>query len=154
MQDVATPISNMRIPRRHDSLSWGKERTHRMSTEDASLISSTLASLNKFSNDGSFMSEVNGQRSTDLAAKHDRERKSDIIQIDSEKTGDTVVKPEMSANQVAAKVMQLRMKGKHEEANNLQVSNYFLPAHRSPPACTLTTHFITLIQCSKCCVAY
>lgn len=118
-KDVSTPIPNMRIPRRHDSLSWGKGRTHRMSTEDASLVSSTLASLNKFSNDGSFMSEVSSQRSADSGAKLVRERKSDIVRLDSEKLVDSVVKPEMSANQVAAKVMQLRMKGKHEEADSL-----------------------------------
>ncbi|KAL8121858.1 uncharacterized protein LOC141659307 [Apium graveolens] len=118
-KEVSTPIPNMRIPRRHDSLSWGKGRSHRMSTEDASLVSSTLASLNKFSNDGTFMSEVSSQRSVDSGAKRDRERKSDIVQTDSPKLGDSVVKPEMSANQVAAKVMQLRMKGKHQEADNL-----------------------------------
>lgn len=118
-KDVSTPHHNMRVPRRHDSLSWGKGRTHRMSTEDEGLVSSTLASLNKFSNDGSFMSAVTSQQSADSGAKRDRENKSDIFQIDSKKLGDAVVKPEMSANQVAAKVMQLRMKGKHEEADNL-----------------------------------
>lgn len=128
MQDVSTPNPNMRIPKRHDSLSWGKGRRNRMSTEDATLVSSTLASLNKFSNDGSFMSEVTSQRSADSGAKRDRERKSDVVQIDSEKLSDAVVKPEMSANQIAAKVMQLRLKGKHEEADNLLVSNYFLLA--------------------------
>ncbi|XP_017219723.1 uncharacterized protein LOC108196798 [Daucus carota subsp. sativus] len=118
-KDVSTPNPNMRIPKRHDSLSWGKGRRNRMSTEDATLVSSTLASLNKFSNDGSFMSEVTSQRSADSGAKRDRERKSDVVQIDSEKLSDAVVKPEMSANQIAAKVMQLRLKGKHEEADNL-----------------------------------
>lgn len=125
----------MRIPRRHDSLSWGKGKTHRMSTEDANLVSSTLKSLNKFSNDGSFMSEVSSQHSADSGAKRDRERKSDIVRIDSDKIVDSVVKPEMSANQVAAKVMQLRMKGKHEEADNLLVSNYSVLALCSIPTC-------------------
>lgn len=109
----------------HDSLSWGKRKSHSMSTEDAGLVSSTLTSLNKFSNDGSFMSEVTHRQHTDSGTKREREVESEVVLLESEKLGedDAVVKPAMSANQIAAKVMQLRMKGKHEEADNLLVRN-------------------------------
>ncbi|KAK1398451.1 Zinc finger CCCH domain-containing protein 59 [Heracleum sosnowskyi] len=53
-------------------------------------------------------------------AKRKTETKSDFGQRYSEElVSGVVVKPEMSANRIAARVMQLRMKGKHEEADNL-----------------------------------
>ena len=45
-------------PKVKDSLHWGKRKSQNVSTEDAGLISEAVSSLNKFSNDGSFMREV------------------------------------------------------------------------------------------------
>ncbi|XP_059461046.1 uncharacterized protein LOC132190161 [Corylus avellana] len=79
----------------HDvSLSWGKR------SKDAGLISAAVSSLNKFYNDGSFMREVFQRQNND--------------------PGESVSPSLSSANQLAAKALQLRVKGKHEEANKLQ----------------------------------
>ena len=102
-----------------------------MSSKDASIISSAMSSLNKFSNDGSFMREMISQKSDDsassLASSHiECETKvgPELVSSESEKPSeDAVGKLALSANQLAAKVMQLRMKGKHEEADKLMVQN-------------------------------
>lgn len=121
----------MRVPKPRDSLSWGKRRSENMSSKDASIISSAMSSLNKFSNDGSFMREMISQKNDDsassLASSHtERETKvgPKLVSSESERPSeDAVGKLALSANQLAAKVMQLRMKGKHEEADKLMVRN-------------------------------
>ncbi|CAK9183886.1 unnamed protein product [Ilex paraguariensis] len=118
----------MRVPKLDESLTWGKRKGQSMSTKDAGLISSALSSLNKFANDGSFMREVMHQHTNDSDASvgssftnYDRDVKSELVSLESEKLSEdgAVVKPALSANQLAAKVLQLRMKGKHEEAEKL-----------------------------------
>ncbi|KAM7522548.1 hypothetical protein LguiA_012450 [Lonicera macranthoides] len=119
--------TQMRVPKPRDSLSWGKRRSENMSSKDASIISSAMSSLNKFSNDGSFMremiSEKNDESAASLASSHiEREMKvgPELVSSGSEKPSeDSVGKLALSANQLAAKVMQLRMKGKHVEADKL-----------------------------------
>jgi hypothetical protein len=59
---------------------------------------------NKFYNDGSFMREVFQRQNNDPG--------SGFVETESVSS---------SANQLAAKALQLRVKGKHEEANKLQV---------------------------------
>ena len=110
----------MRIPKVQDSLSWGKRK---MPAQDINL-SAAVSSLNKFSNDGSFMRDFM-QKKNDSSndpvsssnAKNDRLVESNLVERHGE-DGPTV-KPALKANQLAAKVMQLRMKGKHEEAEKL-----------------------------------
>jgi hypothetical protein len=83
----------------HDvSLSWGKR------SKDAGLTSAAVSSFNKFYNDGSFMREVFQRQNNDPG--------SGFVETESVSS---------SANQLAAKALQLRVKGKHEEANKLQV---------------------------------
>lgn len=98
-------VGKMRVPRRDDSLSWGKRgKSQSMSAEDAGVISSALSSLQKFTNDGTFMHQFKSQQQDT-----DHVMSADVFKP----------KPALSANQLAAKVMQLRMKGKHEEAEKL-----------------------------------
>ncbi|CAN1841174.1 CWF19-like protein 2 [Linum perenne] len=86
----------MRAPKVRDSLSWGKQKTPKVSANDAIIISSAASSLNKFANDGNFMNQVLGQ-TNDLGSSNEG----------------------MTANQLAAKALQLRLKGNHEEADKL-----------------------------------
>uniref|UniRef100_A0A2P2KGG9 Nucleic acid binding protein n=1 Tax=Rhizophora mucronata TaxID=61149 RepID=A0A2P2KGG9_RHIMU len=126
LKDVSVRHPDMRAPKVHDSLSWGKRKSQKMSTEDASLISAAASSLNKFANDGSFMNKVLGQQNDDFSGSvgfdANRERKMDL-NMDSYDIGkpsdDSAVKEVFSANQLAAKALQLRMKGKHQEADKL-----------------------------------
>ncbi|XP_038703649.1 CWF19-like protein 2 isoform X2 [Tripterygium wilfordii] len=119
LKDVSVRHPKMKAPKVHGSLSWGKRKAQNLSMEDAAVITAATASLNKFSNDGSFMSEVLSQ-STNLGGSggtsSNHEGKSEP-QLPSE--GSVVVKEVLSANQLAAKALQLRMKGKYEEAEKL-----------------------------------
>ncbi|XBI03665.1 hypothetical protein VPH35_132055 [Triticum aestivum] len=83
---------------RSDSVPWKKNR-HNISSEDQTLISSALASINKFAHDGSFMEKISTMMFKD--------------------TSSSVSTLKLNAKQLAAKVLQLRMKGKHEEADQL-----------------------------------
>ena len=103
----------MREPKVQDSLSWGKRRSQNVSMQDAGLISDAMSSLNKFANDGSFMREV--------VQKHSNNSSSTVRENVTETS--SMVKESLSANQLAAKALQLRMKGKHEEAEKLLVSS-------------------------------
>lgn len=115
----------MLIPRPGDSLSWGKGISNQgMSTEDAGLVSSAPRSLNKFPDDGSFLS---CQLLPAVSGPKQETGKLGTLQVFGDKLIDYAAdKPAMSANQIAAKVMQLRMKGKHQEADSLLVCNNFL----------------------------
>lgn len=113
--------NKMRVPRPDDSLSWGKRKSQSMSVKDAGVISSALASLQKFNNDGSFLKEFKSQQDDDDDddSYSDRDRKVVSKSEKSSREDEGHIKPALSANQLAAKVMQLRMKGKHEEAEKL-----------------------------------
>lgn len=103
----------MREPKVKDSLSWGNRKSQNFSTEDAGLISEAVSSLNKFSNDGSFMREVLQKQSNKSDGPARENLESDI------ETSSAVKDSSLSANQLAAKALQLNMKGKHEEAEKL-----------------------------------
>ncbi|PWA70446.1 cwfJ-like family protein [Artemisia annua] len=126
--------AKMRVPRRDESLSWGKRRGQSMSVKDAGVISSALSSLQKFSNDGSFLHQFKGsqqQKNDDSSSGDRRDSKSEEpssrtdggdrreVSKSEEPSSRADMKPALSANQLAAKVMQLRMKGKHAEADKL-----------------------------------
>lgn len=109
----------MREPKVRDSLSWKKQKSRDVSTKDSGLIAEAVSSLNTFSNDGSFMSEVLGKRIDDFSSPvyenvADTSKPSEVS---------AAFKGELSANQLAAKAFQLRLKGKHEEAEELLVRN-------------------------------
>ncbi|KAG8370348.1 hypothetical protein BUALT_Bualt14G0107600 [Buddleja alternifolia] len=128
IKDVTPRHPKMRVPKVRDSLSWGKRGNKKLSTEDAALVSTALSSLNKFSSDGNFMDEVlnqkkdnSGEPSDSSYRKFEAREETKSVGFANEKIKDAAgtVKSAMSANQLAAKALQLRMKGKHEEAEKL-----------------------------------
>lgn len=127
LKDVSVRDPEMRAPKVHDSLSWGKRKGQNVSTKDAGLISDAVASLNKFTNDGSFMDQVMHQQNIgsggplgSSSSKRDGNVMSEPVSLDTNQPGEGS-KQAMSANQLAAKAMRLRMEGKHEEAEELLV---------------------------------
>ncbi|XP_058105568.1 uncharacterized protein LOC131249019 isoform X2 [Magnolia sinica] len=143
-RDVSLRHPEMREPKVRDSLSWGKRKVPKMSAEDAQLISSAASHLNKYANDGSFLHEfdrfenkdasgsgnsthadIEGNENLDsglVSLKTGNENEdSGLVSLknDNSTQGRSVSKQVMSTNQLAAKVLQLRMKGKHEEAEKL-----------------------------------
>ncbi|OEL22169.1 CWF19-like protein 2 [Dichanthelium oligosanthes] len=124
LRDVSSQHHAMRKPK-PDSVPW-KRRRQDMSAEDQALISSAVASLNKFSDDGSFMEKIsnlnkNTNASTSSAsASADEHRDNDQKNFkESSKKAPLVSTQKLNANQLAAKILQLRMKGKNEEAEQL-----------------------------------
>ncbi|CAM0876138.1 unnamed protein product [Alopecurus aequalis] len=121
LRGVSSREHAMRKPK-PDSTPWKRNRQN-MSSEDRTLISSALASINKFSNDGSFMERINnaGSKNANVSSvevdeQRDSEQKS---HKESSKKPSSVNTQNLNANQLAAKILQLRMKGKHEEADQL-----------------------------------
>lgn len=134
LQETSPGRSKMRMPTNlKDSLSWRKERNQNISNADAGLIATAISSVNKFSNDGNFMREFMHEKSGDSSHAPDSsnpksgvlESKPDLPVYERTSEDATNIKPALSANQLAAKVMQLRMKGMHDEAEKLLVSNKF-----------------------------
>ncbi|PON83323.1 Cwf19-like protein [Trema orientale] len=112
LKDVSLKQPTMREPKVQDSLSWGKRRSQNVSTHNAGLISDAMSSINKFANDGSFMHKV--------IQKHSNNSSIPVTEnVKPETETSSMVKEPLSANQLAAKALQLRMKGKHEEAEKL-----------------------------------
>ncbi|EYU32986.1 hypothetical protein MIMGU_mgv1a001703mg [Erythranthe guttata] len=124
-KEVLPRNPKMRVPRVHDSLSWGKRGSKKLSTEDSALVSAAMSNLNKFSNDGNFMDGFipkegnSGDPSNSSKSEARAEPKSAEFASRESKEDSGTMNPAMSANQLAAKVLQLRMKGKHEEAEKL-----------------------------------
>lgn len=123
LKDVSVRHPEMRAPKVHDSLSWGRKKGQHMHHRDAELVSKAISSINKFANDGNFMEDMVGPHEKNNVGPSDASSsKSDEIQ---EAQSDSLVqksleeKQPLSANQLAAKALQLRLKGKHEEAEKL-----------------------------------
>lgn len=125
LKDVSLRHPEMKAPKVRDSLSWGKRRNQ--NTSEAGLVSDALSGLNKFENDGSFLREFDHQHnrnpdsslgSSTVHREKNVDQKLDSAEI-KQPSGGGVVKQALSANQLAAKVLQLRMKGKHKEAEEL-----------------------------------
>ncbi|TKV91439.1 hypothetical protein SEVIR_9G096700v4 [Setaria viridis] len=122
LRDVSSQHHSMRKPK-PDFVPW-KRRRHNISSEDQELISSAVASLNKFSDDGSFMekiSDLNKNKNDSTAgacADEQRDREQKHFKESSEKAP-LMGTQKLNANQLAAKILQLRLKGKNEEAEQL-----------------------------------
>ncbi|GAA0153851.1 hypothetical protein LIER_37750 [Lithospermum erythrorhizon] len=125
--------ARMKVPQVQDSLSWGKRKL-KMSSEDTDVVSAAISGINKFKDDGSFLGQF-VQQTNDVSSHHadnasvrseNRMESSSTYKEHKVAAKDVSVrKPALTANQLAAKVMQLRMKGKHEEAENLMVGHFF-----------------------------
>ncbi|KAL3649076.1 hypothetical protein CASFOL_005479 [Castilleja foliolosa] len=119
--DVTPRHPKMRVPKVHDSLSWGKRGNKNLSADDNALVSNALSSINKFSNDGNFLANFT-QKEEDKFGNHSKlESRAEPVAFASLENKEDVgiMKPSMTANQLAAKAMQLRLKGKHDEAEKL-----------------------------------
>ncbi|KAF8660676.1 hypothetical protein HU200_057502 [Digitaria exilis] len=124
LRDVSSHHHAMRKPK-PDSIPW-KRRKQNISSEGQALISSAVASLNKFSDDGSFMEKISDvSKNTDAStsiARADEQKDSEQKHFkDSSKKVPLVSTQKLNANQLAAKILQLRMKGKNEEAEQLSI---------------------------------
>lgn len=79
--------------------------------------------MNKFSNDGSFMEKINNFQSKNAnvsTVEADEQRDTgQKSHKETSKKSPSVSTQNLNANQLAAKILQLRMKGKHEEAEQL-----------------------------------
>lgn len=118
--------TKMRVPKLKDSLSWGKPKKQNILGEDSDILSSAISNSNKFANDGSFLSKFMHPKEENFgnvcdSSKLKSEAFNELTQRESNNgSKDTSdLKPSLSANQLAAKVMQLRMKGLHNEADKL-----------------------------------
>ncbi|KAK6930572.1 Cwf19-like protein, C-terminal domain-2 [Dillenia turbinata] len=132
LKDVSVRRPDMRMPKVQDSLSWRTRKGSNTSTRDSGIVSAALSTLNKFSNDGSFILEFQKQQNTDEDGPSSSSIKIEKNVV-STKTNDThensiSSSQELSANQLAAKALQLRLKGKHEEAETLLIVLPFLVA--------------------------
>ncbi|XP_042030499.1 CWF19-like protein 2 isoform X2 [Salvia splendens] len=125
-KDITPRHSKMKMPKVHDSLSWGKRGRNKMSAEDSALVSAAMSNLNKFSNDGNFMAafmnkeekSVDQSSSSKFEARAESSASVDFAFRENKEDVGTLGPP-MSANQLAAKALQLRMKGRHDEAEKL-----------------------------------
>ncbi|CAN6332214.1 unnamed protein product [Urochloa humidicola] len=106
-----------------DSVPWKKRRKDAVSSKD---LCSAVADLNKFSNDGSFMKKINNlenKKADYLTFGADQQRHNDQKPTkESSNEEPSVSTHKLSANQLSAKTLQIRMKGKHEESGQLSVS--------------------------------
>ncbi|XP_050269888.1 uncharacterized protein LOC126713964 [Quercus robur] len=121
LKDVSFQHHKMREPKVKDSLSWGKGKSQNQSSKDADIVKAAVSSLNKFNNDGSFMQKVLREQNNDPGGSVEGNVESRFVssQMNQSSEGSAVANDALSANQLAAKAFQLRMKGKHEEANKL-----------------------------------
>lgn len=123
LRDVSSQHRAMRKPK-PDSVTW-KKRRQNISSEDQALISSAVASINKFSNDGSFMGKISNIESKNAnVSTSTTVEKSEMDQKlvkESSTKAPVLSTQKLNANLLAAKILQLRMKGKHEEAEQLSV---------------------------------
>lgn len=111
----------MREPNVQGSFSWRKQKGQKsrdVSTKDSALLADAVSSINRFSNDGSFLSELIRKQTNDS-----RNPVNENV-LDTRKPSEASAAAsvgDLSVNQLAAKAYQLKMKGKLEEAEELLV---------------------------------
>ncbi|XVF38371.1 hypothetical protein REPUB_Repub20aG0095700 [Reevesia pubescens] len=135
LRDVSLRHSDMRAPKVRDSLSWGKPKKQNTNAKEAGVISIA----NQFSNDGNFMREFLSKQGNDTVTSfscinHDGNVHPDVVASETKKPSEaatTMLKETLSTNQLAAKALQLRLKGKHEEAEKLLLEVESMKAKQS-----------------------
>ncbi|XP_072979616.1 uncharacterized protein [Typha angustifolia] len=131
LRDISSRHPEMRKPRQ-EFLSWKRNKGQNISSQDKSLISAAISDINKFSNDGSFMDNIDRLQKKEskdaavssssrvrLEATEDIVNKLSSLKDEISDKVSSVNTQALTANQLAAKVLQLRMKGKHDEADKL-----------------------------------
>ncbi|KAE8731905.1 CwfJ-like family protein, putative isoform 2 [Hibiscus syriacus] len=134
LRDVSLRHSEMRAPKVRDSLSWGK-RKHQNSPAKSAVATSTA---NKFTDDGNFMQEFLHKQGNDAIASgsHANDDGNVVSKVIASETNErseatSISKETLSINQLAAKALQLQLKGKHEEAEKLLLEVENLKAKQS-----------------------
>ncbi|XP_020590716.1 CWF19-like protein 2 isoform X2 [Phalaenopsis equestris] len=127
VQDLSSKHLDMKKPKQ-DNFQWRSKHFKRICLEDSS---EAISCINKFSNDGSFMNSfINQQNKYSNVREHSFLGTKEINNVNendlaSESTdlGEALSTKiqSVSSNQLAAKVLQLRMKGKQEEAEKLSM---------------------------------
>lgn len=123
--DVSRRHPEAKVPKVHGSLSWGKRKRQTMTSKDSGLLSAAISSINKFTNDGSFMSQITREQYNDpIRSSYDGDKSNVELELATSEpqlpgNSSVVLFEGLSANQLAAKALQLRLKGSHEGANQL-----------------------------------
>lgn len=115
------------MPKLEDSSSWGKGKVQNKSSMDIGLTAAGPTIANTFSSDGSLMREFMHQKKDSSNVNDSSKSKLEgILQskpdppVSKNASEDaTTIKPALTSNKLAAKVLQLRMKGLHDEAYKL-----------------------------------
>lgn len=128
LRDVPSHLSEMKKPRDFGSYSSRKMGSHGVNAKDSQIIREAMTGINKYANDGSFMDKINKKQAENTEAARfaikNKEKKVDgFLSKCTEGSSDM---KNISANQLAAKALQLCMKGKHEEAELLKVRLFSL----------------------------
>ena len=129
LKDVRTHDMRMRVPRESESLSWKKKKTNSMLVENTEIFQAAAASMNEFKNDGSFLQSFQAS-----ATKTHAETMCNPDSQNADVQGEvrplnvgSISTVGMTANQLAAKALQLRLSGKIKEAEQIQVSYFLKP---------------------------
>ncbi|KAK3043464.1 hypothetical protein RJ639_002043 [Escallonia herrerae] len=101
-KDVSVRHADMKVPKLHDSLSWGKRKRQAIYASESDDSGGSYARRDR---------KVESERVSSAPSTSSESKKSSQDYA--------AVNTALSANQLAAKVMQLRMKGKHDEAEKL-----------------------------------
>ncbi|XP_009616950.1 uncharacterized protein [Nicotiana tomentosiformis] len=117
----------MQMPKLEDSSSWGKGKVQNKSSMDIGLTAAGPTIANTFSSDRSLMREFMHQKKDSSNVNDSSKSKLEgILQskpdppVSKNASEDaTTIKPALTSNKLAAKVLQLRMKGLHDEAYKL-----------------------------------
>ncbi|KAL9687762.1 hypothetical protein QQ045_032169 [Rhodiola kirilowii] len=145
LKDVSVRHPEMKAPKIHDSLSWGKRRGQNTSNCDVRHQKTANAVIDR-------PHKLENQEDT----KPESASKSDLLQNFKDEPAlleirgaseiNASQKHTMSANQLAAKALQLRMKGKNEEAEELQreVERRKQSSNENPTRMQSTSRYIVL----------
>lgn len=128
LRDVPSCHSEMKKPRDLGSYSLRKRASHSVNAKDSQIIREAMTGINRYANDGSFMDKISKKQeeNSEAARLAIRNKEKKVDGFSSKCVEDSSDMKNISANQLAAKALQLRMKGKHEEAELLMVRILYL----------------------------
>lgn len=116
----------MKAPKIHDSLSWGKRRGQNTSTGGMTReTTGAVTPRDRYHKVDNRQDAKPENVSKPVRPEIVQDEQTAYVEFGKVSAISISQKHTMSANQLAAKALQLRMKGKHEEAEELQVSNAY-----------------------------